>query len=449
MQMDVQLDFEVTIAEDRVNANEIFMAVKEACKEAAEKLAVAVLEGYQERTVETLCTSSGRVAKKGLGRHQRKGGEGEWCRYRRFKRTGYWQHDKRLRGAEADAWFRPAMVECLGCGKRFTPVLGALELEPYQGKSDELLKVVSEAIADTSYRRGSAQLDVLGDVPVPKSTAHRWAASVSLPVSKSRGDPFLGADGTGFHKQPGEKGQVRFALEIRENGTIHPLGVWAGIEWDTIARQLRSSRKSKWTLLTSDGERGIDNRIGPLAEYTGRCQWHFVRDSNYSLWQAGVPLEERKEVKHKLADLVAIEIPQDDVEFVLPDDKDDLLKQIRDAENDILALQQEFEQKGYEKAATYLANARKKLFTHLRLWIETGIVGPRTASLVENIIRELVRRLKKVGWNWSDAGAERMGRIVMIRRYDPQAWQTYWQQRMNLQNRCQITLLSCRRQWAA
>ncbi len=93
------------------------------------------------------------------------------------------------------------------------------------------------------------------------------------------------------------------------------------------------------------------------------------------------------------------------------------------------------------KAAIYLANARKKLFTHLKMWIDTGIIAPKTASLIENIIRELVRRLKKVGWNWSDAGAERMGRIVMIRRYDRDAWNAYWRKRMNLQNRCQIKLV--------
>jgi len=45
----------------------------------------------------------------------------------------------------------------------------------------------------------------------------------------------------------------------------------------------------------------------------------------------------------------------------------------------------------------------------LRLWLETGIVCPRTTSIIENLIRELVRRLKKIGWNWSDAGAERSG----------------------------------------
>lgn len=449
MQMIINVQFEVTIAEDRANANEIFIAVKNATKEASEKVALAVIAGYQERIVDVLCSPSGRAAKKGLGRHERKGSEGSWCRYRRFKRAGTWREMRRLRGSECEVKFRPTLVECLGCGRKFTPVLDALELESRQGRTEEVLRRVTEAIADTSYRRGSNQLDVVGDIPVAKSTAHRWAASVTLPVSKSRGDPFLGADGTGFHKQPGEKGDVRFVLEIGEKGGIHPLGVWAGTEWKTIAREVKTTRKGKWTLLTSDGERGIDKRMGLLAENVGRCQWHFVRDSNYSLWQAGVPLEERKKVKKKLSDLVAIEIPQEDIEFVLPSDKEDLLTKIRDAEHDILELQQEFEQKGYEKAAFYLANARKKLFSHLRLWLETGIVGPKTASIVESIIRELVRRLKKLGWNWSDAGAERMGRIVMIRRYDPEAWHTYWQQRMNLHDRCQIRVINCQRRWAA
>ena len=85
------------------------------------------------------------------------------------------------------------------------------------------------------------------------------------------------------------------------------------------------------------------------------------------------------------------------------------------------------------------------LFGHLRLWLETGIVCPRTTSIIENLIRELVRRLKKIGWNWSDAGAERMGRIVMIRRYDPEAWEEYWKERMNLQGRCQMNLSRLRR----
>jgi hypothetical protein len=93
-----------------------------------------------------------------------------------------------------------------------------------------------------------------------------------------------------------------------------------------------------------------------------------------------------------------------------------LLKgRIEAARKELDHLREDFEKKGDEKAATYLAKARDRLFNHLLLWLDRGIIAPRTASIGENI-RELVRRLKKVGWNWSDAGATRMGRVVMTRR---------------------------------
>ena len=39
------------------------------------------------------------------------------------------------------------------------------------------------------------------------------------------------------------------------------------------------------------------------------------------------------------------------------------------------------------------------LFLGRAAGLETGLVAPRTASIVENTIRELVRRLKKIGRN--------------------------------------------------
>lgn len=53
-----------------------------------------------------------------------------------------------------------------------------------------------------------------------------------------------------------------------------------------------------------------------------------------------------------------------------------------------------------------------------------------------------MRRLKKIGWNWSDPGATRMGRIVMMRRYDEEAWASFWRDRMNLRGRCDIKFVS-------
>ena len=66
-----------------------------------------------------------------------------------------------------------------------------------------------------------------------------------LPTNKSRGDPFLGADGTGFHKQPGQKRNVCLVLEIGRSGGVHPLGVWAGTDWERIAGEVKDTRKGK------------------------------------------------------------------------------------------------------------------------------------------------------------------------------------------------------------
>ena len=442
MKMVVTLSFEVNIETDRAHANEIFFAVNEAIKDGGSKMALMVLESYQERVVDLLCSVSGRVAKKGLGGHEVKGGDGRKCRCRTFRRAGKWSDEKKLYGELFSVKFRPAMVECEGCGKRFTPVIDALELDAYQGRTDGLLRKVTEAVADTSYRRGSVQLDRVAEVPVPKSTSHRWAAGVEFPVMESKGEPFLGADGTGFKRQPGEKGEVRMVLELGGSGGVRPIGVWAGTSWEDISKEVKKKLKGQPDLFISDGERGLENWLGKLAKQSERCHWHLSRDSSYVLWEDGAPLDERKALKKKLNNLLAIEIPEKDVEFVTEDDKLEIGARIKAAEKEIDSLKEEFEEKGYEKAATYLSNARDRLFNHLRLWLETGIVGPRTTSIIENIIRELVRRLKKVGWNWSDKGAEKMGRLVMMRRYDKDAWEEFWRKKMNPQGRCQIKLVS-------
>lgn len=440
MEMVMQLALSVNIDGDRTNANEIFDAARKAVAEVEEKLVLAVVEEYQQRVVEILCSASGSQAKKGLGRHEVKGDPGKWCRGRRFRRAGYWKESRRLRGSECEVEFRPAMVECCKCGKRFTPVLDALELEAYQGKTASLLRKVTEAVAETSYRRGSTQLELFGEMPIPKSTAHRWVAEVELPVSASQGKPILSADGTGFKRQPGQHGEVRFVLEIGEDGDLHPVGVWAGARWEEISKEVKDRLSGQPRLFLSDAERGLENWLGRLATDSTRCHWHFSRDAGYALWHDGAPLSERKKVQKQLTRLLAIELPSEAIEEVSEEEKAELRRRTQVAEAALDDLHRGFAARGYEKAATYLANARDRLFGQLRLWLETGIVCPRATSIVENLIRELVRRLKKIGWNWSDAGATRMGRIVMIRRYDEETWRRYWERRMNLQGRCRITL---------
>lgn len=440
MRMIVEVELEVKLEGWRSNLEEIFVAVDEVDEELRARLATSIIEQYQEEVVRILCTPSGRSAKKGLGGHDHKGIPGRRCRCRTFRRAGHWSEERRLQGKKLTVRFRPAIIECQNCGKKFTPVLEALELEPHQRWSTGLEQLAMEAVADTSYRRGAHQLEVLGEVPVPKSTMHRWAVNVDWPVGKSEGKEFLLADGTKFKRQPGERGEVRIVLEIGKNGQLRVLGVWAGTSWKDIGKEVKRRIRGQPDLFIGDGERAMEMWIGGIAKQVQRSHWHLVRDSRVMLWHDGVKGKEAKDVMRKLSQLLAIEIPQGDMEQVSDLDKAELELRLATAERELAELQEGFEKKGYGKAAQYLENARENLFRHLRLWLQTGIIAPRTASIVENVIKELGRRLKKVGWNWSDQGATKMGRMVMLRRYDPEQWKKFWQDRMNLNNRCKISL---------
>lgn len=445
----IDLELDVNFPEERASANEVFAAVSLVLQSVYEQVTQVVIECYQEHVVGLLCTSSGLKAKQGLGLHDDKQHAGHRCRGRRFKRAGYWSEDRRLRSERGEVWFRPALVECVKCGKHLTPILEALELEARQTHTELLLNRVIEAIADTSYQRGMDQLSVLAEVPVPKSTAHRWAATVEMPVKEIGKDDLLGADGTGFKKQGSKKGQVRLVLQIGAEGKVRPVGVWAGTSWKDIAEEVKDRQQGQGSLFFSDGERGLEDWLGPLCEYSQRGHWHAVREVGYALWEDKMPFKERRHEQKEVGKLIALEIPEEDIELVSEREKVQLGNRIAQAEKQLDALCEEFESKGYPKASTYLKRARDQLFNHLRLWLDTGIIAPRTTSIIENLIRELVRRLKKIGWNWSDEGATRMGRIVMIRRYDPKAWYRYWNERINLRGRCKIRILRCQLRPAA
>jgi hypothetical protein len=145
------MELEVKIPEDRANVNEIFVAVQAAMAEARSQAATKVVEGYEEQIIKTLCGASGREAKKGLGGHEKKGHEGKRCRYRTFRRAGRWSDERTLYGGDGMVVsFRPRTVQCVGCGRRLTPILEALELEERQRKTDELLLRVTESVAETS-----------------------------------------------------------------------------------------------------------------------------------------------------------------------------------------------------------------------------------------------------------------------------------------------------------
>lgn len=447
MEMELAISLHVKIDGSGANLNEICAAVQETIRgELSVRVTEEIIEGLQEDVRERLCTSSGREAKKGLGSHEKKGEAGRRCRIRTFVKQGHRRESRKVKTDVGEISFEVGYVQCVECEKKFTPILDVLEIEAREKHSGGLERVASEAVMKTSYQRGEEEIVGRGAAPVAKSSAHRWVVGRELPQSRVSAIDSGMADGTKFKKWPGQRGELRIMIGLEKGQKVRPVGVWAGTSWEQIGKEVREILRTgkedavQLKLFAEDGEVGIDQHLATVADKGQRCIWHLPRDLGYAMWEDKAPLADRRQKSGKLAGLVGIEIPAQDWEEIRALDKAKLKEQVQKSETEIQKMIGEFREKGYAKAVTYLENACGKIFSHVHLWLETGIVSPRTTSILENIMRELGRRVKKLGWNWSDEGVEQMAKMVMMRRYDREEWENYWRKELGLRDRCTIII---------
>ena len=91
-----------------------------------------------------------------------------------------------------------------------------------------------------------------------------------------------------------------------------------------------------------------------------------------------------------------------------------------------------FHRRGCDAAATCLRRAKIGMFGYIRRWLEWGLISPRASSMVEKVMRELGRRIKKIAHGWSDRGVTKVARIILKRFANATAWEEYWQKRMEI-----------------
>ena len=151
----------------------------------------------------------------------------------------YKHHDRpcrQLRTSVGNVVIRWRRLKCSKCGKSVIPLREFLDLDLYQSKTLELEKMVTEIVSEQSYRRSSSHLGSIGNIPVPKSTAHRWVAQSDCDQLDKTDETFdmLFADGTGYKRRPDKeakinnRGELRIALGIDKSGSIVPLGAFSG-----------------------------------------------------------------------------------------------------------------------------------------------------------------------------------------------------------------------------
>ncbi len=343
-------------------------------------------------------------------------------------------------------------LRCANCRKTQVPLATFLKLDPYQTKTVELEQIVSEVITDQSYRRTSNHLKIIGSLEIPKSTAHDWISATPCDeVAQQLEFEFaqIMPDGTGYKKRPGKPGgsnreELKVMIGIDNEGNTHPIGVWSEESWAEIGASLLDPEEAATRArplaedLVVDGEPGMAEGLEHLAAGVQRCQWHLPRDLGYTMWKDQAPLSERKILSKKLSQLIAIELPEGSVDEIKEEDRKHLLERYEKVEKELDQFIEELDEKGYGVAATYVSNAKRHLFTYLGTWLELGIRCPRTTSLIERLMREIGRRLKKIAFGWSESGAAKMAKMVIARILTPSQWQAHWEERKQIAGNAMI-----------
>jgi hypothetical protein len=438
MEQEIHITLRFNLAIGKVGLNEIVYRLKELRDPLMLRILEQILIGYDDLISERLSQTKmyPSKARKGLGRHRRKGDpEGRFCRGRKVRKKGYRKHTRKLSTVFGALNLRIRTVECFTCGARYCPLLSALRIGQYSRKEMNFEHEVIEAIIDTNYRRliDGRSIDIsLGGV-------HNIVVGSDIdetfrePVS-ARDLSGIIADCTGVKQHQGRKGELRNVIGITKEGKVEPLGCFTNTDWPEIERIVKERIKEAEPYnipFIYDGEPGLDDFLADVAE-SQRCAWHGPRGLYHSLWQDGLKKKDSQPETDKIKQLIGIELPEGDFEILKEEDKEKVTSKYERSKLEIKGLIKTFHEKGYTHGASYLEKLSDRLFTNVELWLKTGVIAPKTTSLLERVFREIGRRLKKIAWGWSDRAVTNISKMIMIKQYSREKWEKYWKEKLGI-----------------
>jgi len=372
--------------------------------------------------------------RKGLGRHVRKDdAEERFCRGRKVYRRG--RRNRKIKTVLGVLDMGMRRAECLTCGSRYSPLLNVLQVAPYCRKETNIEREITEAVIDTNYRRliEGRSIDIsLGGVHniVVGSDIDRAFQEDILAEDLSG----IIADGTGVKQHKGSKGELRTVIGISQQGRVVPLGSFVNTSWPEIENVVKERIKGTADYpipFVYDGEPGLDDFLSGVAEVQ-RCAWHAPRGLYHALWEDGLKKKESQSQVDKVKQLVGIELPAGDFEILKEEDKEPVRTRYEKSKKEVQELISTFYEKGYQKGASYLENLSKRMFTNIELWLSTGIIAPKTTSLLERVFREIGRRLKRIAWGWSDAAVTNLSKMILIKQYAKDKWEQFWKEKLGI-----------------
>jgi len=447
-QIHITLFFE--LATGKVNLNEIVYRLEELKNTLMLEILKTILTSYDDLVAERLSPQSGVMTpsktRKGLGRHIRKGvPDRRFCHGRRIRKRGYRKHPRIISTVFGKLEFPLRVAECCTCGARHSPLLDTLKITPYSRQESNFEHEVIEAVIDTNYRRliEGRSIDIslggIHNLVVGSDVDQLEEAAVDL------GDlSAILADGTGYKRQLGKKGELRSVIGITTSGKVEPLGTFANTQWRDIERIVKERIKEAKAVdipFIYDGEPGLDHFLADVAE-SQRCTWHGPRGLYHSLWEDGLKKKESQPQIDKLRHLIGIELPSDDYQLLKDGDRQSIEDKYKSSKAEIADLIAVFKDQGYQNGAVYLENLSKRIFTNIELWLKTGVIAPKTTSLLERIFREIGRRIKRIAWGWADATVTKLSKMIILKKYSKEKWQQYWKHKLGIEGYFSIRIVA-------
>ncbi len=439
MEQQIHITLQFHLATGKVNLNEIVYHLQELKHPLMLIILEKILRSYDDLISERLSTVQSNppsIARKGLGRHVRKGDQDRrYCHGRKIRKRGFRSHPRRFSTVFGKLDLPIRVSECCTCGARYSPLLSALKVAPYARKEANFEHQVIEAVIDTNYRR----LIEGHSIDISLGGIHNLVVGSDVdqldevPVDLANLSAIM-ADGTGMKQQKGKKGELRAVIGVTTTGSVEPLGTFANTPWDDIERIIKERIKkteASGIPFIYDGEPGLDDFLSEVTE-SQRCAWHGPRGLYHSLWEDGLKKKDSQPHSDKLKQLIGIELPKTDYEILKQEDKETVESQYRSSKDEIIELINTFREKGYYHGAAYLENLSKRIFTNVEIWLKTGVIAPKTTSLLERIFREIGRRIKRIAWGWSDKTVSILSKMIILKKYSKEKWKQYWKQKLGI-----------------
>jgi hypothetical protein len=448
IEQEIHITLRFELATGKVNLNEIVYKLKALQSPLMLEILKTIVMGYDDLISTRLSRTDiyPSKARKGLGQHVTKGDpEGRFCRGRKVLKKGYRSNPRQISTAFGKLYLPLRKVQCCKCGAIYSPLLRALKIGRYSRKEDNFEHEVIEAVIDTNYRRliDGRSIDIslggIHNVIVDSDIDKKYQEPVSIQDLSA-----IMADGTGVKQKGGRKGELRAVVGLTKNGRVEPLGTFTNKEWPDIETTIKKRIKeaAPWNIpFIYDGEPGLDNFLADVAE-SQRCTWHAPRGVYHAFWEDGLKKKDSQPVTDKIKRLIGIELPENDYELLKEEDKAEVKSKYERGKSEIRDLIETFREKGYKHGTAYLENLSERLFTNIELWLKTGVIAPKTTSLLERVFREIGRRLKRIAWGWADKTVTNLSKMIMIRQYSRNKWEEYWKQKMGIDGNFNIQIKS-------